>query len=248
MHWHALGGASKCLVIYGALMLLACVVTYAGSVSDPRLIRGVGVWVKPMKFMAATALFALTTVWALKVADAKVEFTVTFQWIAVLIISTSLFEVIYITYQGFHAQASHYNVNDPFHTFMFGLMGVAAVGLTASQAWLAWEIWLEKRGPDIPVEVLGVILGLAMTFVLSTISGFMLGGHQPPAGQGWPIVGWHVSKVIRPAHFLGVHAQQLIPIWGLLVAKWFGGLPHTVLLGGATLYVLVWGIATWFSL
>jgi hypothetical protein len=74
---------------------------------------------------------------------------------------------------------------------------------------LAWEIWKEPRGAGMPVETLGVIIGLVLTFVLSTVSGFMLGGNQAPAGQGLPIVGWHFYKDIRPAHFLGVHAQQL---------------------------------------
>jgi len=131
---------------------------------------------------------------------------------------------------------------------MFGVMAVAAVGLTFSQAWLAWEIWQEQKGADLRVETLGVILGLTMTFVLSTISGFMLGGNQPPSGQGIPIVGWHLYKDIRPAHFLGVHAQQLIPLWGLIAAKFMGTFSTAGLLIGAFLYVMLWGISTWLSL
>ena len=87
-----------------------------------------------------------------------------------------------------------------------------------------------------------------MTFVLSTISGFMLGGNQPPSGQGIPIVGWHLYKDIRPAHFLGVHAQQLIPLWGLIAAKFMGTFSIAGLLIGAFLYVMLWGISTWLSL
>ena len=87
-----------------------------------------------------------------------------------------------------------------------------------------------------------------MTFVLSTISGFMLGGNQPPSGQGIPIVGWHLYKDIRPAHFLGVHAQQLIPLWGLIAAKFMGTFSTAGLLIGAFLYVMLWGISTWLSL
>lgn len=131
---------------------------------------------------------------------------------------------------------------------MFGVMAIAAVGLTASQAWLAWEIWKEQRGAEMSVETMGVIIGLTMTFVLSTISGLMLGGNQPPAGQGLPIVGWHFYKDIRPAHFLGVHAQQLIPLWGLFAAKFMGSFSSTGLLLGSMLYFMLWGISTWHSL
>ena len=131
---------------------------------------------------------------------------------------------------------------------MFGVMAIAAVGLTASQAWLAWEIWKEPRGAGMPVETLGVIIGLVLTFVLSTISGFMLGGNQAPAGQGLPIVGWHFYKDIRPAHFLGVHAQQLIPLWGLVAAKFVGAFAQSGLIAGSIAYVVLWGISTWLSI
>jgi hypothetical protein len=99
-----------------------------------------------------------------------------------------------------------------------------------------------------PVETLGVIIGLVLTFVLSTISGFMLGGNQPPVGKGLPIVGWHLYKDIRPAHFLGVHAQQLIPLWGLIAAKFMGSFSGNGLLLGSMLYVILWGISLWLSL
>ena len=248
LEWQSLSWASKFLVSYGLIMLLALVFCYVWSLSDHRLIREVGVWVKPMKFMLSTALFALTTVWVLKVAHSDLDQMPVYPWIVALLVLTSLFEVVYISHQASQGSASHYNVSDPFHAFMFGVMAVAAVGLTFSQAWLAWEIWQEQKGADLRVETLGVILGLTMTFVLSTISGFMLGGNQPPSGQGIPIVGWHLYKDIRPAHFLGVHAQQLIPMWGLIAAKFMGTFSTAGLLIGAFLYVMLWGISTWLSL
>ena len=248
LEWQSLSWASKFLVSYGLIMLLALVFCYVWSLSDHRLIREVGVWVKPMKFMLSTALFALTTVWVLKVAHSDLDQMPVYPWIVALLVLTSLFEVVYISYQASQGSASHYNVSDPFHAFMFGVMAVAAVGLTFSQAWLAWEIWNEQKGADLRVETLGVIIGLTMTFVLSTISGFMLGGNQPPSGQGIPIVGWHLYKDIRPAHFLGVHAQQLIPLWGLIAAKFMGTFSMAGLLIGAFLYVMLWGISTWLSL
>ena len=248
LEWQSLSWASKFLVSYGLIMLLALVFCYVWSLSDHRLIREVGVWVKPMKFMLSTALFALTTVWVLKVAHSDLDQMPVYPWIVALLVLTSLFEVVYISYQASQGSASHYNVSDPFHAFMFGVMAVAAVGLTFSQAWLAWEIWNEQKGADLRVETLGVIIGLTMTFVLSTISGFMLGGNQPPSGQGIPIVGWHLYKDIRPAHFLGVHAQQLIPLWGLIAAKFMGTFSIAGLLIGAFLYVMLWGISTWLSL
>lgn len=247
MFWQSLSLAAQILLGYGLIMLISLILAYAWSFHDARSIREVGVWVKPMKFMAATALFAWTTVWVLDVANSQVGHTQTFVWITALIVITSLFEVVYISYQASQAAASHYNTSDVFHAFMFGLMGIAAVGLTASQAWLAWEIWIEQKGGDMTVQTLSVIIGLTLTFVLSTLSGFMLGGNQPPAGQGLPLVGWHLHKDIRPAHFLGVHAQQLVPIWGLIAGKIWGPYANMGLFIGSMLYFFLWVFLTVLS-
>lgn len=244
----AMSVASKILLIYGALMWLAVGTSFLLSLDDERTIREVGVWVKPMKFMVATALFAWTTVWLAELANSSVTHTVTYKWICALVVLTSMFEVVYITYQAFQGEASHYNNTDPFHIMMFGVMALAAVGLTASQAWLAWEIWEARESDSLSVSTLGVIIGLTLTFVLSTISGFMLGGNQPPSGQGLPFVGWHLYKDIRPTHFLGVHAQQLIPLLGLLVERFSGAYALKVFSIGSAGYVSLWGALTWLSL
>ena len=246
--WQLRSLSSKLLVIYSLFMLIALLLTFFWSFTDSRLIRDVGVWVKPMKFMASTALFSLTSIWVLKVANSNIDQLHIFNWIVVLIVVTSLFEVVYISYQAAQASASHYNVSDPMHAFMFGLMGIAAVGLTASQAWIAWLIWTEQSHAVIPTSTWGVIIGLVLTFVLSTVSGFMLGGNQPPAGQGLPVVGWHLYKDIRPAHFLGVHAQQLIPLCGLIAVKFLGYFSTSGLVIGSVLYLMLWVMLTGLSL
>ena len=169
-------------------MLVALGLTYLLSLTDIRTIRDVGVWVKPMKFIAATVLFAWTTVWLVAIANTSVGNSQTYIWITTLLIITSLFEVVYITYQGSQGEPSHYNNSDILHIVLFGVMAVAAVGLTATQAWLAWEIWQEQKVMGLSVVTLGVVIGLVLTFILSTISVFMLGGNQPPAGVGLPIV------------------------------------------------------------
>lgn len=245
--WSALSFASKILIAYGALMWLACGLTYFLSLTDTRTLRDVGVWIKPMKFMAATALFAWTTVWVSHLAGSSITNTSAYNWICALIVSTSFFEVAYITYQGSQGAASHYNTSDPLHALLFGVMAVAAVGLTASQGWLAWEIWKANQGSEISVTTLGVVIGLTLTLVLSTVSGFLLGGNQPPAGQGLPIVGWHLYKDIRPSHFLGVHAQQFIPLLGLCAERFFGGYSTQGLVIGTALYAAAWALLTWAS-
>jgi hypothetical protein len=113
---------------------------------------------------------------------------------------------------------------------------------------LAWVVNKNGLTWGQPVFVQSVVWGLALTFVLATISGFALGGLQPPAGQGLPVVGWHLSGGdVRPAHFLGVHANQLLPLWGLVLMRLSGVQPRVamvLLYTGVALYVLAWA---WLS-
>ncbi len=211
--------AQKNLCIYAAVMVFLLIVVFGVSLVDERSLREVGIWAKPMKFLAGTALFAVTTVVLSRLVAPQVGHGRAFQGITALVIVTSLFEVAYISFQAALGEGSHYNTRDAWHALLFGLMAVAAVGLVASQAWLAWEIWQVKKTDPLTPLTLAVLLGLVLTFVLSTVSGFMLGGQQPMAGVGLPVLGWHAAQDLRPAHFLAVHAQQLIPLVGWLVQR-----------------------------
>jgi hypothetical protein len=163
---------------------------------------------------------------------------------------TSAFEVGYITLQGALGNGSHYNVTSPLLALMFGLMAIAAVALTATQGYLAWVVMKHGLTFGGKVFVQSVVAGLGLTFLLATVSGFMLGGLQPPAGKGIAIVGWHLSGGdVRPAHFLGVHANQIIPLAGLILVflqkKWINQLAAMVMLYvGVIGYVLAW---VWLS-
>jgi hypothetical protein len=240
--------ASKTLMVYGALMCVALGLTYLYSLGDERALRGVGIWNKPMKFMAATALFAWTTVWVTHLANAAITHGRAYKGIGALLLVTSLFEVAYISYQAAHGSASHYNTSDFWHAMLFGLLAIAAVGLTATQGWLAWEIWKARSISGLSITAWAVIIGLTLTFVLSTISGFLLGGNQPPAGPGLPVVGWHLHNDIRPSHFLGVHAQQFIPFLSILAIRFAGIYPRLILAAGSSFYVVTWGVLTWSGL
>jgi hypothetical protein len=247
-YWATASLATKALLIFAGLNLLAIVPAALWAQWDERTLREVGVWSKPIKFMAATALFALTTVVLAEISSVKLSASTSFQWIAALIIITSLFEVGYISLQAARGEASHYNTGDRWHAMLFGLMAIAAVVLTATQAWLGLEIWREASSEPKSTLLWGVVLGLVLTFVLSTISGFMLGGKQAPAGVGLPIVGWHLHGDIRPAHFLGVHAQQLIPLMAWAAQQYLGSWALPAWAVGTGLYVAAWGALTWLGL
>ena len=186
---------------------------------DDRTWRDVAIWAKPLKFMASTALFAATTAWFIGLLPEPLRSTRAVQGLAWTVVLTASFEVGYISLQAALGQGSHHYVGDLLHAALFGLMAVAALMLTATQVVLAW--WIARHSTSRhTVLTRAIVAGLVLTFLLAAASGFLLGGQQPPAGVGLPIVGWHIGGAdARPAHFLGVHAQQLVPLAGLALQR-----------------------------
>jgi hypothetical protein len=223
-------------------MLALMVPTLVLLALDDRTWRDVAIWAKPVKFMASTALFAATTAWFVGLLPEPMRGTRTVRAVVWTLVLTSGFEVGYISLQAALGEGAHHNVRDPLHAALFGLMAAAAVMLTATQAVLAWLI--ARHGTTrTTVLTQAVVVGLVLTFLLATVSGFLLGGRQPPAGMGLPIVGWHIGGAdARPAHFLGVHAQQLLPLAGLALQK--GHLSHKArwLTALALGYGLLWAL------
>jgi hypothetical protein len=205
------------LAAFGLLMLALMVPAAIALGLDERTLRGVNVWVKPLKFMAATGLLALTTAWFAGHLPAALRRGRAVGAIAWTVIATAGFEVAYITLQAALGQASHYNVGDAFHGLMYTLMGIGAMALTATQPALAWLIWKHGDRRLAPAYRLAVVVGLALTFALGASAGMLLGGMQPPAGAGLPVVGWSTSGGdLRIAHFIGIHASQVLPALAVL--------------------------------
>jgi hypothetical protein len=214
---HALMARQPLLTGFAWLMLALMVPTALLLAWDDRTWRDVAIWAKPLKFMASTALFAFTTAWFVGLLPEPLRRSRTVRVLAWTVVLTATFEVGYISLKAALGEGSHHNVGDPLHAALFGLMALAAVMLTATQGVLAWLIARHSDTRD-TVFTQAVVLGLLMTFVFATASGFLLGGQQPPAGVGLPVLGWHIDGPdARPAHFLGVHAQQLLPLFGWLL-------------------------------
>jgi hypothetical protein len=173
-----------------------------------------------MKFMASVALLALTTAWFAGQLPASVRRGRVFAALVWTLIATGGFEVGYITLQAALGEASHYNQADRLHQTLYTLMGVGALLLTATQPWLAWLIWRHGDRSVAPAYRLSVLLGLTLTFVLGAGVGMLLGGMQPPGGAGLPVVGWsRTGGDLRVAHFIGIHAGQVLPVVGFVLAS-----------------------------
>jgi len=209
------------LVAFALILLAAMLPAAIGLGLDERTLRGVNVWVKPMKFMLSVALLALTTAWFAAHLSTQARRSRSFTMLVWTLIGTGAFEVAYITLQASLGQPSHYNVSDALHGALYTLMGGAALGLTATQPWLAFLIWRHGRPEIASAYRLSVLVGLVLTFALCATVGIMLGGGQPPITDGLPVLGWSQrGGDLRVAHFIGIHAGQVLPLIGFALATW----------------------------
>lgn len=230
MIWQNLIERQKLLAYFALLMLVCAPLTVAVGVFDERTVRGANLWHKPIKFMLSTAAFAATTAWLMGLLEPvhrQTPFATTMAWVLIV---TALFEVLYITVTAAFGGQSHHNTQNTWRTAMFNLMALAAVALTATQGALAWAIWRQAPTSPLPVAAQAVVIGLLLTWLLGTASGFLLGGKQPPAmnDTALPWLGWHLSGGDgRPAHFLGIHAHQFFPVLGFVLQRYLSHQPGT---------------------
>lgn len=237
--WRELWARQPALTLFAAILLALLLPLAIAAGLDDRLLRGANVWWKPMKFALSIAALALTTAWFIGHLPAARRGSRAVQWVVGLVLGAGSFELAYITLQAALGEGSHYNNSNTLHATMYALMGVGALLLTASQPLLAWQLHRHPHPALPPAYRLAVTSGLLLTFVLGAGVGVVLSSHQPPSGAGLPLTGWSTSGGdLRPAHFLGIHAHQLLPLAGLALARLPGRLGRIAVIAAAALYTL----------
>ena len=204
------------LVIYAAVLFALLIPLAIAWGLDERTLRGANVWIKPIKFAISIGVLALTTAWFVGHLPVERRTGRAIDWIVWLLIGSGTFELAYITMQAALGEASHYNVADAWHMAMYNLMGVGALMLTATQPMLAWQLFRHPDPHRSEVYRMAVLIGLLLTFVFGAGVGGLLANLQPPNGAvTLPLFGWSLGGGdLRPAHFVGIHAEQLLPFIG----------------------------------
>ena len=208
-------------IVLGALSLL-------WSTVDPRLIEGVPVWMKPMKFaLSFAALFG-----TIALVQTRLSEPVRTEWalriIGWIMAAAFLSEMAYMMYQGGRAEASHFNLSTPFNAFMYTVvMAVGAVALVVAVGAIGWLVKRDKEADLSPAMREAIWLGFLLTFVLTMIvAGYMSSGStrfvgiHPDGAPTMPLFGWSgVTGDLRPAHFVSLHAMQALPLLALLLSQ-----------------------------
>ena len=218
----------RVLAAAGMLILAAMAPTLFAYLVETRTLYGINVWIKPLKFEASIALFFLTLAWFWGYLSPRLRAARAVRAMAVVVAACGVFEIVYIAIQAGRGVGSHFNTATQLEGMLFNLMGIGAVLMTAGT--LALAVLIASSGAGVLSSVFrrSVIVGLILTFVLGTGAGIVIavnGGHWVGGGAGsdvggLPIFGWaRDGGDLRVAHFFGIHAMQILPVFALLAER-----------------------------
>lgn len=120
---------------------------------------------------------------------------------------------------------SHFNVSTPVYAGLCSMMALGAVGISLWTGFIGLSFFRDDF-PDLPVAYLwGIRLGLII-FVLFSMQGLAMGARLTHTvggemvGAGLPITNWSRNYGdLRIAHFLGMHALQILPMLAYYVVQ-----------------------------
>jgi len=206
---------------FGLANLLAVSFFIMLSFIKPIDFLGTNVWYKPVKFALSTTILVWSVGWYSGYFDSGKDITIS-TWIIVI---TLAFEVVYIAWQASNGQASHFNQSTPYHSFMFSIMALAASIATLAIGYIGLKFFINDLPQFEKYYLLAIQLGFIL-FVIFSFDGFVMGSKlshtvgAPDGTEGIPFLNW--SKTVgdlRVAHFVGMHALQVLPLLAWYILK-----------------------------
>ena len=224
-------GRSRVFVQLTALSVLLLIAILIWGQFDQRALDGVAVWVKPAKFALSFLVhFATLAIIVACMSPENAQLRIV-EAVGRVMAAVFIAEMAYVIFQAAQAQHSHFKDTTSFHAAMFSLMGLGAVVLIALPVVIAW---CAKRNSAFgPATQSGIWWGAIISFVLTVIIGGYLGGNgshfvgnQSNPELALPFFGWSTEVGdLRPAHFLSLHALQVLPLIGLWADRTDQGIP-----------------------
>lgn len=229
--------ANPALTTLAVTMLITFVATLWGIFLDHRLITGAPAWLKPAKFASSVSIYCFTFVWMLGFVENRPRLV---RLVANVTAGSLMVEMVVILTQAARGTTSHFNQTTPLNTALWFAMGAFIVVVWMMNLLLAIAL-LVQRMPDrafawaLRLGLLISAIGMATGFFMVTptpeqrariATGYgppIIGGHSvgvADGGPGLPVIGWSTAGGdLRVAHFVGLHALQVVPFLGWLLTR-----------------------------
>lgn len=223
--------------------LVVC--SIGGLLFDDRVLLGESVWVKPLKFGFAFALYGLTLAWLLALPHRGSGAT---WWLGTAFAVTGFADVGFIAAQAARGTYSHFNNldTDPVNAigqqvFMSGVPGLFLANLVIVLI-LSWQRLVDRPTTRaIHAGLALAVLGMAQAYLMGFTgkqrvldaagnSVELVAGHTvldaatrtdaARDGAGLPILGWStIGGDLRIAHFFGLHGIQVLLLAVVVLAR-----------------------------
>ena len=224
------------LTAVGLAMLALLAATGVALLVDPREVLGAPAWMKPAKFAASIAIYTLTLAWVFTYLP---EWTRTRRVVSWVTAVTLVLEIVIIDVQAWRGTTSHFNVGTLVDGVLFTIMGLAIVAQTLTACAVAVALWKQRFSDraigwalrfGMTITIVGAMTGGLMTRPTREQLDNVRAGHRmtvagahtvgaPDGGPGLPGTGWSREHGdIRVAHFLGLHALQMLSLVALVFA------------------------------
>ena len=212
----------------------------------PVHVLGINAFIKPAKFFISISLFSWTMGWYTGLLAQRRAVTI-YSWVIVVVM---VIEILIITGQASQGKLSHFNVSSAINGLLFSIMGIA---ITVATLWTAYigYLFVVRRPAGLSDSYLWSIRLGIFFFVIFAFEGYAMAAQlahtvgAPDGGPGLPVFNWSTQHGdLRVAHFFGMHALQLIPLFGYYVARRpFQVILFCVLYAGAVTFLLLEALA-----
>jgi hypothetical protein len=249
--------SNRVLTLTGWFHWLLVVVLLLIYPFDSRTILGISPWIKPIKFSLSIAIYVWTLAWFLRYLqwDRPPGLSRSIKIISRGVTISMLTEIACIVMQSARGTTSHFNGATPFDAAVFILMGLTIVLNSVFVVW-ALVLFCKSDLPIPPAYAWGIRCGMLLFLLAGAEGGLMIRHHAhtvgaPDGGAGLPLINWSREHGdLRVAHFLGMHALQVLPFAGFLMGRSRRPESEQVryMLGLAFLYLVAILVLTWTAL
>jgi hypothetical protein len=220
----ALHDAQPHLAAGALLSLLALVPVLIALSIDTRTVNDVNIWIKPAKFLVSFVVYLGTLAWVFGQLPRAVQDSPGGRAIVWIALAACALESLWLLAAAVAGVPSHFN-RAPIWSVAYSAAGIGAVAMISVILWQGVLVARQPHGVVAPALKTAIVLGAAIAFAATLVTagymsagtGHWVGGTRSDAG-GLTLFGWsRDGGDLRVAHFFALHAQQALPLLGLVL-------------------------------